>query len=184
MPGHTDGITAVAAGPSRLASASRDGTVRLWALEDGRPLGVLSGHEGRVNAVALSEPDSRVVSAGEDRTIRDWGLNSRELVRLYRSHGGAVHTLLLSPGDEPLLSGSADRSVRGWDPDGENLVRFAQLDAAIQALARSPGGTLWVAHGSAVSRVEVAPVTLPPAALARPSSAVLPERLPTGGLSC
>ena len=172
MRGHEDAVTAVTAGETRLASASRDGTVRLWAIEDGRPLGVLRGHEGRVNAVALSEADSRVVSAGDDRTVRDWGLNSQELVRAYVSHAAAVRTVALSPGGERVLSGSADRTVRVWDPDGEHLVEWQQLDAAVHALALAPDGAVWAAHGSAVSGLEAAPLSLPPLALCKPSSAI------------
>jgi WD40 repeat protein len=172
MPGHEDAVTAVAAGETRLASASRDGTIRLWALDDGRPLGVLRGHDGPVGAVALSEGDSRLVSAGDDRTVRDWGLNSHELVRTYVSHAGAVHALALAPGGERVFSGSADRSVRVWDQDGERLVEWQLLDAAIHALALAPDGAVWAAHGSAVSRLEARPLRLPAPALCRPSSAI------------
>jgi WD40 repeat protein len=170
MPGHEDAITAVAAGPTRLVSAGRDGTVRLWTIEDGRALGVLRGHEGRVNAVALSEADSRVVSAGDDRTIRDWGLNSQELVRAYTSHAGPVQALAL--GADRVFSGSADRTVRVWDPDGERLAEWHQLDSAVRAASVSPEGQLWIAHGSAVSTLDSAPLQLPPLALCRPSSAI------------
>jgi WD40 repeat protein len=172
LEGHEDAITAVAAGDTRLASASRDGTVRLWAVEDGQALGVLRGHEGRVNAVVLSEADSRVVSAGEDRTVRDWGLNSRELVRSYASHAGAVHALALAPGGDRVFSGSADRTVRVWDPDSESLTEWHQLDAAVHALTVSPEGHVWTAHGTAVSTLERAPLQMPPPALCRPSSAI------------
>jgi WD40 repeat protein/serine/threonine protein kinase len=172
MKGHDDGVTAVAAGATRLASASRDGTVRLWAIEDGRLLGALEGHDGRVNAVVLSEEESRVVSAGEDRTVRDWGLNSRELVRSYTSHSGAVHALALGPGDGRVHSGSVDRTVRSWDPDRERLAGWQQLDAAVHALAVSPDGQVWAAHGAAVSGLDSFPLALPPPALCRPSSAI------------
>jgi WD40 repeat protein len=176
MRGHDDAVTAVAAGATRLASASRDGTVRLWAVEDGRPLGVLQGHDGHVNAVVLNEADSRVVSAGDDRTVRDWGLNSRELVRTYSSHAGAVHALAISPTDGRLLSGSADRSVRTWDPDRERLVEWHQLDAAVHALAVSPEGDVWAAHGTAVSVLDPAPLELPAPVLCQPSSAIEVEQ--------
>ena len=134
-------------GHPRLASASRDGTVRLWALEDGRlSRGRSAGHDGRVNAVALSEDDSRVVSAGEDRTVRDWGLNSRELVRAYVSHAGAgPRPRSLARRASGCSPGSADRTVRAWDPDGE---RLAGLAAARRRGAR-PGP---LARGSACGR--------------------------------
>jgi WD40 repeat protein len=172
MSGHGDTITDVVAGETRLVSASRDGTVRIWAMEDGRPLGVLRGHEGRVNAVALSEAHSRIVSAGDDRAVRDWGLHSQELVRAYVSHARAVHSIALAGQGERVLSGSADRSLRAWDPDGERLVEWQRLDAAVQAIAVAADGSVWAAHGSAVSRIEGVPFEPPPLALCRPSSAI------------
>jgi WD40 repeat protein len=171
MAGHEDAVTAVAAGPTRLASASRDGTVRLWAREDGRCLATLQGHGGRVLAVALDEASARVVSAGEDGTVRDWGLQSHETVRVYRSHDQPVAAIALSPDGGRLFSASADRTVRVFEADGERLASLTRLDGAVQTLALAPDGTTWAGHGTAVSALSVAPLHVPAAALCRPASA-------------
>jgi hypothetical protein len=68
LTGHTDRVSAVAAVPLPdgrvlLASASVDGTVRLWDPQTGAAAGApLTGHTGRVLAVAAvpaSAPDWR-----------------------------------------------------------------------------------------------------------------------------
>ena len=171
MAGHEDAVTAVAVGETRLASASRDGTVRLWALEDGRCLGTLRGHQGRVLAVALDEARARLVSAGEDATVRDWGLLSQEAVRVYRSHGQPVLALALSPDAGRIVSGSADRTVRAFEAHAERLASLARLDAAVHALAVAPDGSCWAAHGTMVSALPAHRLHLPAAALCRPASA-------------
>ena len=125
MAGHDDAVTAVAAGETRLVSASRDGTVRVWALEDGQCLGTLRGHEGRVLAVALDEAQARVVSAGEDGAVRDWGLRSLECVEAWRSHAQAVTAVALSPDGARVLSASADRTVRAFDERAGRLAASA-----------------------------------------------------------
>ena len=56
----------------RLASASDDGTVRLWDPATGAELAALTGHTGQVTAVAFSPDGRRLASAGWDGTVRLW----------------------------------------------------------------------------------------------------------------
>jgi WD40 repeat protein len=55
-----------------------DGTVRVWQLADGTPIGEpLHGHTGGVSAVAVGAlPDGTpiIVSGGQDKTVRVWRL--------------------------------------------------------------------------------------------------------------
>jgi hypothetical protein len=104
-------------------------------LEDGRCLGTLRGHEGRVLAVAIDEAQARVVSGGEDGTVRDWGLASHEAVRVYRAHGQPVTAVALTPDGSRIVSASADRTVRVFETDGERLFALSRLAGAVSALA-------------------------------------------------
>src|SRR5262249_53512249 len=74
LTGHTKRVSAVVLGPGPLlASASEDGTVRVWDLDTGQGR-VLADHGARVEALALS-PDGTTLAAGcSDRLVRLWGL--------------------------------------------------------------------------------------------------------------
>jgi WD40 repeat protein len=73
-----------------LASASLDGTVRLWEVTSasgspGRPLATLQGHTGGVYGVAFSADGRLVASASLDGTVRLWDTDSVSLLRTLRS---------------------------------------------------------------------------------------------------
>ena len=74
--GHRDRVEGVAFSPNgqTLASASDDGTVRLWDVRGHRALGApLRGHKGAVLGVAFSPDGQTLASGGDDGTVRLWG---------------------------------------------------------------------------------------------------------------
>jgi tetratricopeptide (TPR) repeat protein len=56
----------------RLASAGRDGTVRVWDPATGQEALALRGHAGAVLSVAYSPDGRRLAAAGDDGTVRVW----------------------------------------------------------------------------------------------------------------
>lgn len=57
-----------------LLSASEDGTILIWRTKDWEKFGILKGHKGAVNDLAI-HPSGRVaISVGTDQTVRLWNL--------------------------------------------------------------------------------------------------------------
>jgi WD40 repeat protein/DNA-binding SARP family transcriptional activator len=80
---HSGSVTraAFSADGSRLVTASRDGTVRIWdPYTDAPEQLVLRGHTGQVDAIAFSPDGSRLASASADGTVRVWALDLDDLV--------------------------------------------------------------------------------------------------------
>ena len=76
------GVTWTAIGGRLAVSGGDDGTVRVWDLAAGQPLGEpLTGHYSLVYEVAVGELDGRpiAVSGGDDGTVRRWYLAGSEL---------------------------------------------------------------------------------------------------------
>jgi WD40 repeat protein len=115
-PGHGGPVTAVLRLPDdEVASASEDGTVRLWS-PGPYPSRVEARHRGPVRCLALLGGEA-LASGGDDGTVI--------LSRGRREHwqaGPAPVTCLASLGGT-LLVGSADGQVAQWDPNtGESAV--------------------------------------------------------------
>ena len=98
----------------RLASCSRDRTVRLWQIDSGA-CRVLRGHTDEVFAAAFHPDGTRLATAGRDRAVWLWDLARGEEVARLPGHTSYVWSLAFSPDGATLASGSGDFTVRLWD---------------------------------------------------------------------
>ena len=148
-------------------TGSWDGTVRVWDLDSGAPIGEpLTGHTDWVNAVAtLVLPDGRpvAVTAGRDGTVRVWDLDSGAPIGQpltgHTDTVNAVATLLLPDGRPVAVTGSYDATVRVWDltscqPLGCELFVTSPV-FTVTARRRGVGIGVVVAGPGMLARVDV-----------------------------
>jgi WD40 repeat protein/tRNA A-37 threonylcarbamoyl transferase component Bud32 len=97
-----------------LASAARDGTVRLWNARSGQPLGVFAGHAGAVNSVAFSPDDRTLASAGIDGTARLWSIPGRRQTVTLPGNIAPLSPLRFSPNGRDLMAFASDEALCIW----------------------------------------------------------------------
>jgi WD40 repeat protein/predicted Ser/Thr protein kinase len=139
LRGHQDLVTGVAFHPNsrRVASASKDGTVRVWDPAAAREVRKLTGHEGAVLGVAFSPDGRELASAGIDGTVKVWQAGTGRKLLDLRRHTGLVWAVAFSPDGRHLASAGDDRVLILWDRKGQPVHVWRDHPAAVRAVAFS-----------------------------------------------
>jgi WD40 repeat protein len=116
--GHTERLNAAAFSPEgyHVATASADGTAKVWNASTGECLQTLAGHKGEVLSVAFA-PDGRgLVTTSDDTTAKIWCLTTfGGCLGTLRGHKWAVNAASFSPDGHCVVTASDDRTVKVWD---------------------------------------------------------------------
>jgi len=127
---------------SVIASASYDGTARLWDRRTGNQIRELKGHLGQVLTVAISPDDKLLATGSADHTINVWDIGTGQFIRSLIGHDDAVRSIKFMPDGDQIVSGSTDKTIRIWNvTSGVQTQCFADNPNMILHVAVSPDGT-------------------------------------------
>ncbi|WP_013324116.1 AAA-like domain-containing protein [Gloeothece verrucosa] len=128
-----------------LASASSDGTAKLWTRE-GKLFRTLAGHTSAVWGVAFSRDGQMIATGSGDNRVKLWNLEGK-LLKTFIGHQAAVWGVDFSPDGKIIASGSVDTTIKLWKPDGTELTTLSGHTAAVRAIAISPDGAFLASVG-------------------------------------
>ncbi|KAF6527753.1 hypothetical protein HZS61_008055 [Fusarium oxysporum f. sp. conglutinans] len=143
LEGHDGGVNWVVFSPDgqRLASASRDKTLKVWNATTGHCTATLEGHHGWVHSVVFSPDGQRLASASRDGTVKIWDAMTGQCLETLEGHGGGVNSVVFSPDGQRLASASHDGTVKIWNATtGKCLATLEGHHGWVHSVAFSPDG--------------------------------------------
>ena len=148
--GHTSDVYFVAESPdgTMIASASKDHTVRLWNLNKGELIRVLSGHTSEVNSLSFSPDGRTLATASDDRTVRIWDVETGQEVWSLKDFQQIVIRVQFSPDGRKLavteaILASSDVTTTIWDVaarsvlsrlENQLVLRFVPNESAVATI--------------------------------------------------
>jgi WD40 repeat protein len=114
----------LAEGATAIATASDDGTARVWDTASRSMRRELTGHTGPVKEVAYVLDGQAIATAGTDRTVRIWDARTGEQQKRL-PHDGPVTAMTYSPRGARMVTVDNNKTVRIWDlADARELNRL------------------------------------------------------------
>ncbi len=145
LSGHHGPVHIVALSPDEdlLATASQDGTAKLWNVNSGEELFTLSGHTDEVIGVDFSPDGAYLATSSFDGTAKVWETASGEEILTLTGHEGPLVSVYFSPDEKHLVTnGLYDGTVKVWDREtGEEILSFLAHDEPVWHVIYSPDGT-------------------------------------------
>ena len=103
-----------------LCSASADGTVKVWNVNDGIRLDTMSQPQAEQYRVVVTPDNRRIVAVGADSRLRVWSLVSRQVPKINPllssvfGHEQPIVCLTVSATGERIATAAEDGTLRAW----------------------------------------------------------------------
>jgi WD40 repeat protein len=141
-----------------LATASRDGSARVWDLETGGPPVVLSGHRGWVSSAVFSPDGRQLATSSYDGTARLWsGDRWADSVTL-AGHRDRINSVAFSADGSRVVTASFDGTAIVWSAAGPTrghrvAVLRGHEDWLFRAAFSPDGSRVITASADATARI-------------------------------
>ncbi|RVW41409.1 Coatomer subunit beta'-2 [Vitis vinifera] len=118
--GHAHYVMQVAFSPkdaNTFASASLDGTIKIWNLSSPAPDFTLDGHSKGVNCIDYFMRGSKpyLISGSDDHTAKVWDYEAKSCVQTLEGHTNNVSAVCVHSELPLIITGSEDGNVHIWD---------------------------------------------------------------------
>jgi WD40 repeat protein len=140
----------------RLASASQEGTVRIWDVKTGAQIvNPPLHHAGALRCVAFSRDGRFLASGGYDHVLKVWDTRTWKLFEERPKLTAAVQCVAFHPKKTSVLAwGGTDSTVRVWNIGTKEIHTLNGHTSWVTGVAFSPDGQ-WIASASLDGTVRV-----------------------------
>lgn len=150
LESHSDSISSIAFSPDskHLATASFDGTVKVWNVQNSQEPITLSGHSRPINCIAYS-PDGKTLAMASSvlgkrqGEVILWDMKRMREQATIKSHSSHINAVAFSPNGKVLATAGNDSLVKLWDLSTrqERMTLTGHL-LSIYSVKFSPNGKL------------------------------------------
>ncbi len=102
-----------------------DGLIHVLDTEEGKAIGVCSGHVGAVYGLVMLPSGNQFLSSGRDGCLRQWNVQDQPQSTVLASFETSVYGLDQSPDGIWIAAGLRDGTVRLWNKDTGQEERFS-----------------------------------------------------------
>ncbi|MGB3295275.1 MAG: hypothetical protein WBB01_20020 [Phormidesmis sp.] len=142
---HCQALPVAASVDERIASASEDGTLKLWNGR-GELLRTLTGHQAGVLDVCFSPDGQHLASASLDHTVRLYQSDG-EFIRAIEHASASITAISFSPSAPVLAATYSDAFIRIWSLAGDLIQAWEGHEDWARTVAFSPDGQTLVTGG-------------------------------------
>jgi WD40 repeat protein len=133
---------------SRIASAGRDRTARVWDAVTHRRICVCKGHKEDVNWVEFSPDQTLLATASEDHSVKIWDAATGKERFTLNGHKSEVVCVLFEASGKRLVSGDSGGILKLWDLATKSEIKSAQAHTGrIQSIAWADEGHILATAG-------------------------------------
>jgi putative hemolysin len=142
LRGHTGQVAGVCFSPDgqRLATASADGTAKVWDARTGQEVLTFRGHNYAVAGVCFSPDGQRLATTSAPET-KVWDAQTGQEILTLGGPTGSVTGVCFSPDGKRLATASADGTAKVWDArTGKEALTLGGHTGAVVGVCFSPDG--------------------------------------------
>ncbi|HSM70397.1 MAG TPA: BTAD domain-containing putative transcriptional regulator [Anaerolineales bacterium] len=142
---HKDVVEDVIYSPdgNRLATASNDGTAKIWDADTGQEL--LTLNTGPINTIAFDPTKGETILATayyDDKNAAIWDTVTGQKLLTLMGHTEGINRIAFSPDGTRIATASSDNTAKIWDAtSGEELFTLSGYSDFVTSVAFSPDGT-------------------------------------------
>jgi WD40 repeat protein len=126
---------------SIVATASRDGTARIWSATEPKTVQRIAAHSSPITRVIYDRQGRRMLTGAHDGTVKLWDINSLTVLNSFEGHQSSITAADFDLNGQHIVTGDNDGRVILWNTEhSESPTILMDSSDAITSVHFSPDG--------------------------------------------